>query len=263
MGDFLRQRRWRVCNVNWRLSLLGAVTLAVIAGVLSLDAIPQDIKYHWFADKRSMAGVPNFLDVVSNLPFLIVAIYGWRALQQSTDPRVAAAKTAWSIFFLGIALTAFGSAYYHWEPNNTTLIWDRLPMTIGFMSLISIVVGEYFSADAGKRALLPLLALGIGSVAYWAYTESQLQGDLRPYAVVQFLPMLLIPLTIVLYRKRSELGYYIGWMIAFYVLAKVAEHFDDALFSAGHLASGHTLKHLIAALAPAALVVVLQRRSRQ
>ncbi len=249
--------------MNWRLTLLVAVTVAVITGVVSLDPIPQDPNYHGFADKRGLAGVPNFLDVVSNLPFLIVALFGWRALSRATDPRVIEAKTAWSVFFLGIALTAFGSAYYHWEPNNTTLIWDRLPMTIGFMSLISIVIGEYFSAALGRKSLLPLLVFGVASVAYWAVTESQMSGDLRPYAIVQFLPMLLIPLTIVLYRERSDLGYYIAWMIAFYVLAKVAEHFDYGVYSAGHLASGHTIKHLIAAVAPAVFVIALQRRSHR
>jgi len=154
------------------------------------------------------------------------------------------------VFFFGIALTAFGSGWFHLEPNNDTLVWDRLPMTIGFMSLVSIIVSEYFSPTLGRKFLVPALLAGAASVVYWAYSESLGAGDLRPYAIVQFLPMLLIPLVIFLYRTRSDLGQYVWWMIGFYVAAKVAEQLDDQL----------TLKHLLASLAPASLVFGLIRR---
>jgi len=136
-------------------------------------------------------------------------------------------------------------------------------MTIGFMSLISIIISEYFSPPLGKKLLLPFLLLGIGSVAYWVRTESLGAGDLRPYAIVQFLPMLLIPLTIILYKTRSDLGRYIWWMIGFYVAAKVAEQLDDQLYAVGNAMSGHTLKHLLASLAPASLLYGLVHRRRQ
>jgi len=164
------------------------------------------------------------------------------------------------VFFFGIALTAIGSGWFHLEPNNDTLVWDRLPMTIGFMSLVSIIVSEYFSPPLGRKILVPLLLVGAGSVAYWAHTESLGAGDLRPYAIVQFLPMLLIPLVIILYKARSDLGRYVWWMIGFYVAAKVAEQLDDPLFTLGNAISGHSLKHLLASLAPASLLFGLMRR---
>ena len=249
--------------MKWQPALLLVIALGAIVVVAIADPVAQDPLYHLFADRRSMAGIPNFLNVMSNLPFLVVGILGWRVIAANEETVTPATKLAWNVFFFGIALTAFGSGYFHLEPNNDTLFWDRLPMTIGFMSLVSLVISEYFSVKLGQRLLVPLLLVGIGSVAYWAYTESIGAGDLRPYAIVQFLPMLLIPLTIILYRTRSDLGRYIGWMIGFYVAAKIAEQLDGNLYVIGDVMSGHSLKHLLASLAPASLLYgLMQRRGR-
>ena len=246
--------------MSWRLALLLTISIAVILAAMATDPVPQDPLYHMFADQRPMAGVPNFLNVLSNLPFLLFGITGWRVVLSHPETVTAATRPAWMVFFFGIALTAFGSGWFHLEPNNDTLVWDRLPMTIGFMSFVSIIVSEYFSPTLGRKLLVPALLVGAGSVAYWAYTESLGAGDLRPYAIVQFLPMLLIPLVIFLYRTHSDLGRYVWWMIGFYVAAKGAEQLDEPLFALGNAVSGHTLKHLLASLAPASLVFGLMRR---
>ena len=245
--------------MTWRTTLLSLVTLVIVIAIALLDAIPQDPNYHVFADQRGFGGFPNVLNVMSNLPFLVFGFLGWRAVQRNNSMVTAETRPAWLIFFFGIALTAFGSSYFHWQPNNESLVWDRLPMTIGFMSLVSIIISEYFSPLLGKKLLIPLLVVGIGSVAFWAYTESIGVGDLRPYAIVQFLPILLIPMIIFLYQGRSDLGRYVWWMIAFYVLAKVLEYYDSELYSAGHILSGHSLKHLAASLAPASVVYGLMQ----
>jgi len=249
--------------VKWRSALLLTVSLGVIIAVAMADPVPQDPLYHVFADQRPMAGIPNFLNVMSNLPFLLIGILGWRTIAANEASVTPDTRLAWVIFFFGVALTAVGSGYFHLQPNNDTLVWDRLPMTIGFMSLVSIIVSEYFSPKLGRQILIPLLLLGAASVAYWAYTELQGAGDLRPYAIVQFLPMLLIPIIIILYRTRSDLGRYVWWMVGFYVAAKVAEQLDDILFALGSAVSGHSLKHLLASLAPASLLYgLMQRRGR-
>ena len=249
--------------MKWQPALLLSLGLGVIIVVAMADPVPQDPLYHVFADQRPIAGIPNFFNVMSNLPFLLIGVLGWRTIAADAASVTPETRLAWVIFFFGIALTAIGSGYFHLRPNNDTLVWDRLPMTISFMSLVSIIVSEYFSPRLGRQVLIPLLLLGAASVAYWAYTESQGAGDLRPYAVVQFLPMVLIPLTILLYNTRSDLGRYLWWMIGFYVAAKIAEQLDDALFALGGALSGHSLKHLLASLAPASLLYGLsQRRGR-
>jgi len=222
------------------------------------NPIAQDLAYHEFADQRMFLGVPNFWNVASNLPFIIVGAWGFTfAKRQVNDPL----RLAWLVFFAGIFLTAFGSGYFHLRPDNESLAWDRLTMTIGFTSFVAIVIGEYLSIDWGKRLLLPLLAVGAASVFYWLHTERLGAGDLRPYALVQFIPMLFVPVVVIARRKRSDLGRYIGWMIVFYVVAKVLEQFDAEVFSAGNLMSGHALKHVFAALGPAVLLLGLMQRT--
>ena len=221
--------------------------------------LAQDPAYHLFADQRMLLGVPNFWNVVSNLAFLVVGALGIReARLHAEDPL----REAWLVFFAGIFLTALGSGYYHLAPDNHTLAWDRLAMTIGFMSFLAIVIGEYASLRWAARLLVPLLIAGAFSVWYWIRTETVGAGDLRPYAVVAFGPLALIVPLVLFRRKRSDLSPYIGRMLLFYVAAKLAEHYDRALYAVGELLSGHSIKHLMAALGAASLLIALARRRR-
>jgi len=241
---------------------LAFIVLAIIGVVFTLtSAIPQDPNYHLFADGRQLFTVPNCRDVLSNLPFLVVGLLGLSYVNKyGHDVCAPDLVPAYRVFFVGILLTAFGSGYYHVAPSNESLVFDRLPMTIGFAGLFSIVTGEFVSLRIGHRLLAPLLVIGVASVAYWAITESYGIGDLRPYALVQFLPMLLIPIMLSVYRSASDSTRYFWMMIAFYVLAKICEYFDAEIYSLGEIVSGHTLKHLFASLTPATLLYALTRR---
>lgn len=247
---------------NKHLVTLVLVALVVVGLVFGLTSpIPQDPGYHLFADGRQLLTVPNCWDVLSNLPFLIAGLLGLSYVNKyGHDVCALDLVPAYRVFFAGILLTAFGSGYYHLAPSNESLVFDRLPMTIGFAGLFSIVTGEFVSAPIGRRLLIPLLVVGIASVAYWAITESYGAGDLRPYALVQFLPMLLIPIMLSVYRSASDSTRYFWMMIAFYVLAKICEYFDAEIYSLGEIVSGHTLKHLFASLTPATLLYALAQR---
>ena len=241
-----------------------AFAIFVIAAVFLLtSAVPQDPAYHAFIDSRSLLGVPNFWNVFSNLPFLIVGVAGLAFVKRNADKVcVSTTEMAYHVFFIGIFLTAFGSSYYHLAPSNETLLWDRLPMTIGFAGLVTIIVAEFVSARAARMLLLPLLIVGFASVAYWAWTESRGVGDLRPYAIVQFLPMLMIPVILLTHKPVIGEARYFWWMLAFYVLAKLLEFFDADIFAFGYLISGHSLKHVAAAMTPTVFLYALISRRR-
>lgn len=201
--------------------------------------------------------------MASNLPFLVIGLWGLAYVQYHGDAScLPGLQPAYSVFFTGVFLTAFGSGYYHLAPANEPLIWDRLPMTIGFAGLFSIIIGEFISVRGGRRMLIPLLVIGIASVVYWAFTETRGAGDLRPYAVVQFLPMLLIPIILLTHKPSIGAARYYWLMILFYVLAKLFEQFDAAVYDAGRLVSGHTLKHLFASMTPATMLCALMLRRR-
>jgi len=225
--------------------ILWLVTLSCLVMMAFVEPIAQDPAYHLFADRRVWWQIPNTLDVLSNLPFVFVGLIG---LQHCLCCRQQPLFWPFLTIFVGVFSTGFGSAYYHWAPANETLVWDRLPMTIAFMGLFTMVLADRIDAR-WRSALLPLLLLGMGSVWYWAWTETQGFGDLRLYALVQFLPMLLIPLILWLYpAPRRDVGCYIG-LVSCYGLAKVLEYFDPHVFELIGIVSGHSLKHLAAALA--------------
>lgn len=224
-----------------------------------LNPFAQDPAYHAFADTRTLLGIPNFWNVVSNLALLIAGAWGLIYLAKNSLAGELL-RPIWATFFLALILTAFGSGYYHLNPDNASLAWDRLAMTIGFMSLFALVIGEYVSATWANRLLIFLLLIGAGSVWYWLRTEIQGVGDLRPFALVQFLPMLLVPLIMILRRERSDMGLYLVGMMVFYAGAKIVEYYDAPIFTAGELISGHSLKHVFAALAGGSLLLGLHRR---
>ena len=224
-----------------------------------MNPVAQDPAYHAFADPRDLLGIPNFWNVVSNLTFLAA---GWAGLVETARHRADPLHLAWFTFFAGILLTALGSAWYHLAPDNESLAWDRLAMTVGFSGFVAIIVGEYASIAWPRRLLVPLLLAGIASVGYWIVTEQSGDGDLRAYALIQFLPLLAIPALVWVRRERSSLSPWVGAMLALYALAKLVEHYDAAIYGAGQLLSGHTLKHFAAALGAAALLAGLRRKRR-
>ena len=248
--------------MSGRLIAIVVVTTAVIAAVfLFTQPVPQDPAYHQFSDARSILGIPNFWNVISNLPFLIVGVAGLRYVNDNADRVcVSGATQIYYVFFVGILLTAFGSAYYHLAPANQTLVWDRLPMTIGFAGLLAIIVAEFLSASAARRLLTPFLLVGVATVAYWAWTESGGVGDLRPYALMQFLPMLLIPIVLLTHKPNIGERKYFWWMLFFYLVAKILEFYDPEVLSFGNLISGHSLKHVAAAVTPAVFLYALMQR---
>jgi hypothetical protein len=156
-------------------------------------------------------------------------------------------------------LTAAGSAYYHLAPNNDRLVWDRLPMTIVFMSLVAAMIAERISVRAALWLWPVLLAIGNLSVLQWHWSEQAGRGDLRFYAAVQVYAVLVLLLVLFL-PPRYTRGSALGVVVALYVLAKLLETFDQQIFAAGHNVSGHTLKHIAAGFAGWWILKMIQPR---
>lgn len=247
-----------------RLALLAALSVLVLVGFVLAPPIPQDPAYHNFADQRTLLGVPHMWNVVSNLPFALIGVIGcWLLVRPGALPDAFEhrwEKGAWLAFFLGEVLTGFGSAYYHLEPNNHTLVLDRLFLIVLPAAVFTIVVAEHLSKRAGRLMLAPMVVLGVASVLNWHWSESAGQGDLRLYIAVQFYPMLVVPLIILLFPSRYTESRQFLLLWALYVIARVCEVFDSQIYDLGLLWSGHTLKHLIAAGATCCLVHALRRR---
>jgi len=238
------------------------VAVVAIVAILFVPAIPQPQDYHRFADAREFFGVPNFWNVLSNLPFLFAGLAGIAIVVRNRFAGgLAELRTHYVLFFASVALVCFGSGYYHWTPNNATLVWDRLPMAVAFMTLLAIVVGEHIGERPAKIALWPLVLIGVASVWYWHYTEEIARGDLRAYGLVQFLTLVLIALVLVLFPSRLSGSGYLWCMFVGYVIAKLFEEFDGQVYDVlGHVISGHSLKHMIAALSLWIFALALKRR---
>lgn len=235
--------------------MLAAAVLLALAGIMWFDPIAQDPHYHQFADSRTLLGVPNFLNVLSNIPFLIVGAAGLAFCRRRPTTAVT---SAWGVFFAGVALVCLGSGYYHLAPTNAALVWDRLPMTIAFMGLAVAVVGEQFGEAPARRLLAPALIAGLASVVWWYQTD-----DLRFYLLVQAAPLLIIPVALLLFAPRYSHRIYLLYGVGFYALAKIAEVYDRELFLlTREIVSGHSAKHLLAAVGTLCPYLMLHRRTR-
>jgi hypothetical protein len=232
---------------RWRYWLLLAIVAASVLALVLHQPVPQDDRYHEFADRRTVLCVPNFWNVISNVAFLIVGIAGLRALRKAEQlGPLQPLYPAYAVLFLGVIFISFGSAYYHLAPDNNSLTWDRLPMTVAFMAFLAVVIGEHIDAHLGRRCLPFLLLVGVLSVVYWHFSELRGHGDLRPYLLVQFLPLALIPLITLLFPSPFSAARYIWVVFAAYAIAKVLEVLDERIFRSLGIVSGHTLKHLVA-----------------
>jgi len=250
----MRTRTWLI---------VGFTVLSVLAAVL-LPAMPQPLPYHDFADHRTMLGVANFLDVVSNAAFVLAGLAGLVVvMRRGTAFAADIERWPYAVFFAGMVLTGLGSAYYHLMPENESLFWDRLPMTVAFMSLVAAQVVDRIDTRTGLVLLLPMLLIGAASVLYWRATERAGAGNVIPYAVLQFYAVVILFLLAKLQPSRYTRGNDIYWVFAGYVLAKLLETFDRPLYELGHVTSGHTLKHIAAAIAGLVVARMLYLRKLQ
>jgi hypothetical protein len=239
---------------DWRLWLLLGVAAAAVVGAFVAPPLRQDLAYHAFADRRTILGVPHAINVASNIGFLLAG--AWAFVAVARVPLPGWERVAGFLFAVGLVLTGLGSAWYHAAPGNASLVWDRLPLSALFPTVFAVVIGDRLSVAAGRALLAPLALGAVASVLWWSATD-----DLRPYALAQFLPMLMIPLMLALLPgRRPARPLIVG--IALYAVGKLAEVTDHGIFMLGGLVSGHTLKHLLAALAAASIVRWLVRTER-
>ena len=243
-------------------SLLIFISLIASVFMLLVPAISQDHSYHVFSDQREILGIPNFLNVISNIPYVLFGVMGCLLIvKESSIGIIKPLKYIYLVFFIGVVFVCLGSAYYHLNPSNSTLLWDRLPISLAFMSFFTVIIGEYVDEKIAGRLFIPLLFLGLSSVVYWYWSETVGKGDLRLYILIQFLPIVLIPVIIWLYTSRYTHNYYFLLIIVCYVLAKLFEVADQFVFDVTGFVSGHSLKHVISAMAPYLFYLGLKKRS--
>lgn len=242
-------------------ALLIGIALAAFTAASLQPPVSQNISYHHFTDVRSILSLSNFWNVISNIPFFIVGFLGlFKLLIQNKLKIIQENKMSYVLFFASTMLIALGSSFYHLHPNNQTLVWDRLPMTIAFMALFSIVITEFVSIKNGKTLLIPLLLAGVLSVIYWHHSELSGDENLNYYILVQFYPMVAIPLILIFFQPSFTKGNAYWWLLIAYALAKLCEHFDGQIYDALHFMSGHSIKHIIAAMGLYKLLLSYEKR---
>lgn len=230
------------------------VILLAVTALLLHGPIPQFARYHDFADQRSLFGLPHAADVLSNFGFVMLGAWGLAKLwpQRST---LGSGWQGYSLFLISLMLTATGSAFYHLAPNDLRLVWDRLPIALACVGLLHAVHSETARNGRNNTSIaLPALA-AVLSVMWW-----NISGDLRPYLLLQVLPLVLIPLWQWIYGAPSSDRLSFGIAICLYILAKVAELHDYEVLATFEWLSGHTAKHLLATAAATVIVTSLAER---
>lgn len=237
--------------------ILVAIAVLLAVALAWQGPIAQWSAYHAFADTRAWLGIPNAADVLSNLPFAAIGIWGLRAFAGAHP--ATPARAAWLTLGLALIGTAAGSAYYHWAPDNTRLVFDRIPIAVACVAIVAALLAERGMPRCASPAALALGALAaVAAVLHWYWTETQGAGDLRLYLFLQGLPMLLVPAALLMRMRAAAPGATPDaawwWVLGLYVAAKVVEGLDDEVLRTLGVASGHTLKHLLAASGAALLL---------
>ncbi len=243
--------------------ILAALALTLVGLALTVSPIPQPLAYHNFAERRTLLGIPHIGDVVSNLAYLAAALMGLSFVFCRKGLATLATledRLPYIVFFVGVGAVGIGSTYYHLNPNNQTLFWDRLPMTVAFTSILAAFIGDRIHAKAGAFLVLPsVLILGAASLLFWHIGEANGQGDLRFYFLVQATTIISIPLICLLFPGRHTSGKYVVYMLVLYGLGIACEQLDVRIFEIlDGAVSGHTIKHILTASAIYMVVPMLQ-----
>jgi hypothetical protein len=253
-------RRWRL---QTRLGVIfGVCTIALVA-LIFVPRIPLGAGYHEFADNRTTLGLPNALDVLSNIPFFIVGLWGllWLLGKSSQSSFIdERERIPYLVFFLGVALTGVGSFWYHLAPSNSRLPWDLLPMTCSFVSMVVALTMERVDVKLGSVCLIPLLLLGIASVAYWYVSEEQGHGNYKFYLFVQVFSPVVLAFIVGLFPPRYSGMSYLIAAFSLFIAAKLFESFDRRIYSWSGIVSGHSLKHVTAGISCYLVLRMLQVR---
>lgn len=245
------------------LTLLLSAALLTILFFYMLKPVPMPPHYHHFADQRGWLGIPNAWNVLSNIAIALpglwcIFLFSSKKVQFN-DPRE---RWLWMGVSIGIVLTAAGSSYYHLDPTNARLFWDRLPMTIVFMSFVAALIGERINISLGLWLWPVLIVIGICSVFAWYASELQGKSDLRFYIGIQvftILVALIMWLSPSPYDRNGDLAI----AVTCYGVALLCETFDQQIYSIiKGVISGHTLKHLLIGLAGACLIRMIWKRKR-
>ena len=252
---------------NWRpqarLGLIVGVCISALVALILTPKIRLGAGYHDFADTRIVFGLPHALDVLSNVPFIVVGMWGLLWLLGDTsrlsflDMRE---RTPYFVFFAGVALTGTGSFCYHLSPSNSRLPWDLIPMACCFETLVVALFMERVNVRIGLICLVPLLLLGVASVAEWYWSEARGLGDYKFYLFVQFFSPVVVALILVLFPSPYSGTRYLAAAFALFVAAKLFESLDRAIYSLGEIVSGHSLKHVTAAISCYLILRMLQVR---
>lgn len=242
-------------NIYKTYVLASIFSLPLLFLYLFADPIQQSLEYLNFADKRTFFAMKNFGDVFSNLAFCIV---GYLGLYSQYKHKITK-DYIWSLFFIGIFLIGPGSAYFHYAPTVSTLVWDRLPMGVAFLSLfVALLVDIYPLGPYKLRLVFPCLIFGVLSTIHWYLTD-----DLRINIWVQMLPILAALFIPMLFKTKLLHGRYLLNAAFLYLLAKFAEFYDYKIFYLTNFSfSGHTLKHLLAGWAIYQIVRMYEARFR-
>ncbi|MFW2372978.1 MAG: alkaline phytoceramidase [Gammaproteobacteria bacterium] len=247
-----------------KISVLLLVSTVAIIFCCNLEPVAQDPAYHLFADNRGFLLIPNFFNISSNIVFILVGVLGSCLIifrwPQSANITL---RPNYLVFFLAIVLIGLASGYYHYAPDNASLFIDRIAIAIAFMAFLSIIIAEYITQKYSFTLMLVLIVVGVTSAIYWYATELQGAGDLRGYGLVQFLPLLLIALILVLYPSAHNEKRHIWLILIFYGFAKLFELNDASVYEYTGFVSGHSIKHILAGIAPAILLYSLYHRGYQ
>jgi len=252
-------RGWRPAT---RWSTIAAICVAAATFVAFIQPVPQPQAYHQFADQRTFWGIARSMDVLSNIAFLVPGLLGLFYVLKAGLTLEAGTRWAFATLFFGLVLTSAGSAYYHLDPDNQRLVFDRLPMIVAMSGALGAVIADRFGG-ATAWSLAGLMTIGLWTVHEWSVTEQLGRGDLRWYALYQGLIFLVGALLVALFPSRNAATPAFVLAGVGNVAAKLFELLDKPIYALGGVVSGHTLKHLSAGLAFLPLVFLVRRIGNQ
>jgi hypothetical protein len=229
------------------LTLLVAMAVAAVAGLIAWGPVLLVPAAHAYADARAWGGLPNAANVLASLPLLAAAVWGFFATRASRWSHEV--RRPWTAFHLCAGAAATVAAVYHAAPGDASFVLAHALTAAGFVFLGQGVLAERVHPGFGStRALVGAGLLVVLACAVVLAGAASGQGiDMRPFMLLEVLPVLLIPAGALwlpgAHTRASD------WVIMLvgYGVAKAFDAADAVVLSVTGWISGHGLMHLILA----------------
>jgi hypothetical protein len=254
-------------KINQLLIILAFLAVITLLVVIPYFLFPSSLfTRHSYTDQRSLCGLNNAFNVLSNLVLIAAGCYwlNWifRTKNISLKCRKGLYETRlYATFFAAVILAGIQSAWYHLFQSQLGLLGTYLLSNIVMLSLLSAIIAERVNLRIGLHSCIPFIFISMLISFYWYIYQTDNQLSHLWYFLTYLIPSLSI-MTIIVARPKYGGIKHITFAFCNTFIALGVSCLDEAIYTlTRHMISGQSLHNIYLGIAAIYIGCYLEQRS--